>query len=172
MRAEHQRYVEEALQCGSFQIFYLLSSVGACAGTGFNDHAQPDAKGKPRQKVMDAMDNTMGNIGLGTKAFEPPFTRAKYLEYFRSIAYGDASLRKHGGNRRVDIQMATELSNLYAQHASMHGSIKAVAEDDVSFSGHVSVAPLCCTAPDEGTVRSLPALAMHSIVACISSLLL
>lgn len=103
------------------------------AGSGFDDHAVQGAAPKAT-RVMDAMDKSMGNIGLGTRAFEPPFTRDKYLEYFRSIAYGDASLRKHGGNRRVDVQMATELSNLYAHHISVQASVKAVVEDDVCLS--------------------------------------
>lgn len=101
----------------------------AHAGSDF-DSKLPTLK-TPVGKVPKAIDSVLGNIGLGTKAFEPPFTRDKYLEYFRSIAYGDASLRKHGGNRRVDIQMAAELSNLYAQHTSAQGSIRAIVEDDV-----------------------------------------
>eukprot|EP00892_Ulva_mutabilis_P006868 jgi/Ulvmu1/4553/UM002_0281.1 len=110
-------------------------------GTSINQSAWPAAPGKPTKPKPAAMDSVLGNVGLGTKAFEPPFTRAKYLEYFRSIAYGDASLRKHGGNRRVDIQMAAELSNLYSQHASVRASVKSVVEDDLwqemRFNGQV-----------------------------------
>lgn len=84
------------------------------------------------------MDSSLGNVGLGTRLFEPPFTRDKYLEYFRSIAYGDASLRKHGGNRRVDIQMAAELSNLYAQQPSVRASVRKVVEDDVCYLLNIS----------------------------------
>lgn len=100
------------------------------AGPTANGEAPPTAPDKTKGKPS-GMDSVLGNVGLGTKAFEPPFTRDKYLEYFRSIAYGDASLRKHGGNRRVDIQMAAELSHLYAQHASVRASVRSVVEDDV-----------------------------------------
>lgn len=73
---------------------------------------------------------------------DPPYTREKYLEYFRSIAYGESSLQKHGGNRRVDIQMARELSSLYARNSRGRTLPKYInVEDDVRTSRFLLLVP-------------------------------
>lgn len=80
---------------------------------------------------MDRID-AKAKTGLFAHApQDPPYTRSKYLEYFRSMHYGEASLQRHGGHRRVDIQMARELSLLYARNAAGRTTGNRIVEDDV-----------------------------------------
>lgn len=90
--------------------------------------AKPQVDSK---KAMDKIDAKAKKGLFANAPQDPPYTRAKYLEYFRSIQYGEASLQRHGGNRRVDIQMARELSLLYARHAAGQATGNLNVEDDV-----------------------------------------
>jgi hypothetical protein len=80
---------------------------------------------------MDKLDAKAKKGLFANAPQDPPYTRSKYLEYFRSIHYGEASLQKHGGNRRVDVQMARELSLLYARNAASFVTGNRRVEDDV-----------------------------------------
>jgi hypothetical protein len=94
-----------------------------------------DSEHERSQKILDALDARATRGIYAQVPSDPPYTRTKYLEYFRSIAYGEASLQKHGGLRKVDIQMAQELSDLYSHSSLVHPSpgIWNPVEDDVRF---------------------------------------
>lgn len=64
--------------------------------------------------------------------FDPPYTRSKYLSYFRPLSYGEAAVDRHGGVRRVDMKTAEELTSLYQrQHAADGLPVAMSVEDDV-----------------------------------------
>lgn len=119
-----------ALQTHHNDAPYFLSCPGAgtghSSGPGHPAHRLADSK-----KYMDKLDAKAKKGLFANAPQDPPYTRSKYLEYFRSIHYGEASLQRHGGNRRVDIQMARELSTLYARHAAGRATGNKNVEDDV-----------------------------------------
>jgi hypothetical protein len=115
--------------------------------------------------------DTKATKGIFTNVAQqnPPYTREKYLEYFRSIAYGESSLMKHGGNRRVDIQMARELSKVYARQSRGHRQQKnSIVEDDVRASTHLT--PLAYARDFRPTVHARPPEAQRGAVVGGSSL--
>jgi hypothetical protein len=106
--------------------------VSCCCFAGTDSFASRPAKPKHNsKKLMDKIDAKAKKGLFANAPQDPPYTRSKYLEYFRSIHYGEASLQKHGGNRRVDVQMARELSLLYARNAVGWVGGKSKVEDDV-----------------------------------------
>ena len=102
--------------------------------------ATPSSPSVTQTAVLDKMDARASGAFVRLK-FEPPYTREKYLQYFRPMHYGEASLERHGGNRHVDVEMAQELLQVYKKQRSPPaggargeaGSL-SIGEDDVRFS--------------------------------------
>ena len=63
--------------------------------------------------MLDSMDARAVSV-VSRQIFRAPFTREKYLQYFRPLHYGERSLVQHGGNRGVEAKMAQELLQVRA----------------------------------------------------------
>jgi hypothetical protein len=88
--------------------------------------------------ILDELDrrpdsNKHSDI-FSRRHFEEPYTREKYLQYFRPMEYGEASIARHGGNRRVDMQMAEDQMRMYQNKNA--GNLKTAdlsASDEVRW---------------------------------------
>jgi hypothetical protein len=83
-----------------------------------------------QESLMDRMD--AATIQPFNKAhFDPPYTRQKYLSYFRPLRIGHASLQQQGGNRYADLKVAQQLSRIYTRPFKFDDVM--IPEDDVRF---------------------------------------
>lgn len=86
---------------------------GALPGTDAASNGTTVLAKNETQAMLDSMDARAVSV-VSRQIFRAPFTREKYLQYFRPLHYGERSVVQHGGNRGVEAKMAQEL--LQARH--------------------------------------------------------
>jgi hypothetical protein len=99
-----------------------------------------------QEMMMDRMDHAARMDPYNSAHFEPPYTRHKYLVYFKPLRIGGVSGARQGADHQVNqwkrqnLQGANHQSHVYTR--LLHGKEDGGAfEDDVCF----CLCRLCCT---------------------------
>ena len=99
-----------------------------------------------KQKLLDEMDARI-DTGLFYSEYivEGPITREKYLSYFRPMEIGEASVARHGGSRKADVEQVEELTHTYRkQQGGRLDAPNVSIDEDVRSTPFLSTARPSC----------------------------